>query len=138
MGAGVEYEGEKKCDGRGGQYTDREGKTERERREGMTEGRDKSAVEEPGLSLSSGSLQATAQNRALWFFLFFPSHFSSSTVREKGEVSRGELNCRTQSSERQRELSRDEPGRVFKKAALLFEGVMAMEYGLPFQEGRMR
>lgn len=67
-------------------------------------------------------------------FLFFLD--SSSAVREKGEVSRRTLHCRTESGERQRELSRDEPRRVFEKAALLSEGGMAMEYGPPFQEGR--
>lgn len=71
-----------------------------------------------------------------FFFLFFP--FSSSAVREKGEVSQRKLHCGTEGSERQREPSRDEPRRVFEKAALLSEGGMAMEYGLPFQEGRMR
>lgn len=73
-----------------------------------------------------------------FFFLlvFFP--FSSFTVREKGEVSQRKLHCRTESSERQKELSGDEQRRVFEKAALLSEGGMAMEYGLPFQEGRMQ
>lgn len=35
-------------------------------------------------------------------------------------------------------FSRDESRRVFEKAALLSEGGMAMEYRLPFQEGRTR
>ena len=57
---------------------------------------------------------------------------------EGGEVSQEKLHCRTPSSERRRELSRDEPGRVSEKAALLPEGGMAMEYGLPFQDGRTK
>lgn len=75
-----------------------------------------------------------------FFFFFFPFFFlpvSSFAVREKGEVSQRKLHCRSESSERQKELSRDEPRRVFEKAALLSEGGMAMEYGLPFPEGRM-
>ncbi|TWW80466.1 Tensin-1 [Takifugu flavidus] len=44
-------------------------------------------------------------------------------------------NFTTRQKRGRRELSSDEPRRVFEKAALLFEGFMAMEYGLPFQEG---
>lgn len=62
---------------------------------------------------------------------------SSSTVREKPQTSQRKLHCQTERSERQRELSRDEPRGLFKKTALLSEGNMAMEYGLPFQEGMM-
>jgi len=114
---------------------------ERERRqgrEGRTQGgqRDKkrNALEELGLNCS-GPLQATAQNRALLIFFRF---FYSSAVRIKGEVSQRKLHCLIQSGESQEELSRDEPRRVFTKATLLSEGGMAMEYGLPFQEGRMQ
>lgn len=51
-------------------------------------------------------------------------------------ASGGNLTAGQKGSERQRELYRDGTRRVFKKAALVSEGGMAVEYGLPFQEGR--
>lgn len=54
---------------------------------------------------------------------------------EKPQTSQRILHYQTEEREKQRELSSDEPRRVFEKAALLFEGFMAMEYGLPLQEG---
>lgn len=72
---------------------------------------------------------AGAQNRALVFFS------PPIAVREKPQTSQRKLHYQTEHRETQRELSSDEPRRVFEKAALLLEGFVAMEYGLPFQEG---
>lgn len=56
-------------------------------------------------------------------------------VREKPQTSQRKIHYQTEHREKQRELSSDEPRRVFEKAALLLEGFMAMEYRLSFQEG---
>lgn len=81
------------------------------------------------VGVCSGPQPADAQNRAL---VFFSPPFA---VRGKPQTSQRKLHSQTEHRERQRELSSDEPRRIFEKAALLFEGFMAMEYGLPFQEG---
>lgn len=81
------------------------------------------------VGVCSGPQPADAQNRAL---VFFSPPFAG---RGKPQTSQRELHYQTEEREKQRELSSDEPRRVFEKAALLFEGFMAMEYGLPFQEG---
>lgn len=125
-------------EGEGGQHADREGRKEREREPRADRRTRRGALWRSLLwaGACSGPLQATAQNRAPFFSLPLLLPFASSTVRERREVSRRKVHCWTESSERQ--LSRDEPRRVFEKAPLLSEGGMAMEYGLPFQEGRTR
>lgn len=81
------------------------------------------------VGVCSGPQPADAQNRALVFFS------PPIAVREKPETSQRKLDYQREHREKQRELSSDEPRRVFEKAALLLEGFMAMEYRLPFQEG---
>lgn len=80
------------------------------------------------VGVCSGPQPADAQNRAC---VVSPP----IAVREKPQASQRKLHYQTEHRETRRELSSDEPRRVLEKAALLFEGFMAMEYGLPFQEG---
>lgn len=61
--------------------------------------------------------------------------FSSYCSERKATDFTKETSLPDRAREKQRELSSDGPRRVFEKTALLFEGFMAMEYGLPFQEG---
>lgn len=117
-------------------HRDRE-RASAERTEGRDEHRRGGVLVRAGAC--SGPLQAVAQNRALVWFFFSPLFFlpfSSTAVREKPVASRGNLTAGQKSSEGQRELYTDGTRRVFKKAALVSEGGMAVEYGLPFQEGR--
>lgn len=81
------------------------------------------------VGVCSAPQPADAQNRALvCFFLLL-------LLREKPQTSQRKLHYQTEHREKQRELSSDEPRRVFEKAALLLKGFLAMEYRLSFQEG---